>query len=481
MAEHKPEIMQRKVGLFEAVAMITGLVVGASIFVLVPTMAGMTGPSVFLAYAVAAIPALFVVLYEIQLTGTLPVTGANFVTVTRVASPFWGVVISFGAVLSIIASNILVAVGFSAYVIAFIQQFNPAFNLHPLILPILIVAFFALINYLGVTIAAWLQGLMFVLFVLGMIIFGIAGTANLNPANLTPLFPNGTMMFIVVVVLASFSWAGLVALADIGGEVKNPRRNLPLALIIAFLVVLVLYTWQPFALVGSMGWQEAAKAGSPAILLAAGKLMPGIGIWIIFIAAMGAILTTINALTWSCARDLVAWARDGFFPKAVANLDPKFKTPGLAILIVLILEVLGILVAATIDKYAIACVLALMLIQIISAWCILRIPTKLPDLYAKSIFKFNTFWRWFTFLGTLITSGFLLIMGIFLDMMDAKGNPTNIPYTVIVVASVLIIGIIFYLSRRAYLKGKGIDLDANLTGVADATLAEAEEKLSLDQ
>ena len=95
MAEQKPEIMQRKVGLFEAVAMITGLVVGASIFVLVPTMAGMTGPSVFLAYLVAAIPALFVVLYEIQLTGTLPVTGANFVTVTRVASPFWGVIISF--------------------------------------------------------------------------------------------------------------------------------------------------------------------------------------------------------------------------------------------------------------------------------------------------------------------------------------------------------------------------------------------------
>ena len=63
MAEHKPEMMKRSLGLFEAVAMITGLVVGASIFVLVPSMAGMTGPSVYLAYAAAAIPALFVVLY----------------------------------------------------------------------------------------------------------------------------------------------------------------------------------------------------------------------------------------------------------------------------------------------------------------------------------------------------------------------------------------------------------------------------------
>lgn len=479
MAENKPEVMQRKVGLFEAIAMVTGVVVGASIFVLVPSMAGMTGPSVFLAYALAAIPALFVVLYGIQLTGTLPVTGANFVTVTRVASPFWGVVISFGAVLSIVASNILVAVGFSSYLIAFIQQFNPAFDLHPLILPILIVAFFALINYLGVSIAAWLQSLMFVLFVLGMVIFGIVGTANLNPANLTPLFPNGSMMFIVVVVLACFSWAGLIALADIGGEVKNPRKNLPLALIIAFLLILVLYTWQPFALVGSMGWQETAKAGTPAVLLQAGNLMPGWGIWVIFIAAMGAMLTTINALTFACARDMVAWARDGFFPKAVANLNPKYKTPGLALLIVLIIEIVGILVAATIDKYALACVLALMLIQLISAWCVLRIPNKLPELYAKSIFKFNAFWRWFTFLGVVITSGFIMIMGIFLDMMDKDGNPTNVPYTVLVVAGVLIIGIIFYFIRKSYLKGKGIDMDANLTRVADATLAEAEEKLSV--
>lgn len=479
MAEQKPEIMKRTMGLFEAVAMITGLVVGASIFVLVPSMTGMAGPSVYLAYAAAAIPAIFVVLYEIQLTGTLPVTGANFVTVTRVLNPFWGAVISFSAVLAIIASNILVAVGFSQYLIAFIQTFNPAFSLNPWVLPILIVALFALINYLGVQIANWIQAILFVAFVLGMIIFSIVGTANMNPANLTPLFPNGIMMFVVVMVLATFSWAGLVALADIGGEVKNPRRNLPLALIIAFIVVLVLYTWQPFALVASMGWQEVAKAGSPAIMLQAGKLMPGVGLWIIFIAAMGAILTTINALTMSCARDLVAWARDGLMPKAAAHLHPKFKTPDVAILIVLILEVLGILVSATIDKYALAAVLALCLIQIVSAYCILRIPNKLPELYKKSIFKFNGFWRWFTFLGTAITSGFILLMGIFLDTMDKDGNPTQVPYTVLVFIGVLIVGVIYYFTRKAYLKGKGIDLSANLQKVADATLAEAEEKLSM--
>ena len=107
MAEQKPEILQRKVGLLQTIAMITGLVIGAGIFGMVPTITGMTGPSVYLAFLIACLPSLFVVLYEIQLTGTLPVTGANYVTVTRILSPFWGGILSFAAVLALLAANIL--------------------------------------------------------------------------------------------------------------------------------------------------------------------------------------------------------------------------------------------------------------------------------------------------------------------------------------------------------------------------------------
>jgi APA family basic amino acid/polyamine antiporter len=475
----KPEVLQRRVGLFQAVAMITGLVVGASIFILVPTLAGMTGPSVWLAYAFAAIPALFVVLYEIQLTGTLPVTGANYVCGTRVLSPAWGSALAFAAVLSLISSNVLVSIGFGQYVIGFIQSFYPAFTMDPLILPIACILLFSLLNFLNVEIASVVQAILFLAFVIGMIIFGIVGSAHYNPVNMTPMFTGGAMMFIVAIVLASFSWSGLVALADIGGEIKNPRRNLPLALIIAFLVVLVLYVLQPFALIGSMGAAEAAKAGSPAIMVEAGKLMPGWGVWIIFLAAMGAILTTVNANIWSAGRELVAWARDGLFPKSLAHLHPKFKTPDVATLIVAILHIIAISIAATLDKYALATVLSLMVIQIIGAYCVLRIPKKLPELYKKSLFKFNTFWRWFIFIGTCVTSGFIFLMGIVLDMMDDKGNPTKTPWVVAIFVAAVAIGFIWYYLRKAYLKRKGIDLEGNLKKIADATLAEAEEHLSV--
>jgi APA family basic amino acid/polyamine antiporter len=285
-------------------------------------------------------------------------------------------------------------------------------------------------------------------------------------------------MFVVAIVLASYVWSGLLALADIGGEVKNPRTNLPLALIISFGIIFVLYTLQPLALVGTMNWQEVAKIGNPAIMVDAGRLIPGWGISIVFIAALGAILTTVNALTWSASRDLLAWARDGMFPRAVGHLS-RFKTPDVALLIITVIQVLGVMVAATIDKYALASVLASSLITILLAWCVFRIPKKMPELYKKSLFKFNSFWRWFTYIGALVTSGIILLSGIFLDMMDDKGDPTKFPWVVVIFISVMVLGAIWYMVRRAYLKSKGVDLEGNMRKVADATLAEAEERLSL--
>lgn len=479
MSEQKPEIMQRKVGLFATVAMIVGLTIGAGIFLVLPIMTSMTGPSVFLAIALAAIPSIFIVLVETQLTGTLPVTGANYVAITRMSGAAWGSIVAFAGVLALLASNVLMAVGFAQYVSAFIQSFNPAFSLSPILLAIGVVLFFAVINFLGVTLTSTVQLIMFLALVIGLVLFGIAGAVNVNYANLAPLFPKGVMMFIVVLVLGCYTWSGLIVLADIGGDVKKPRRNLPLALIISFVAILFLYTAQAYGLVASMNWQEVAKIGNTAVMVDAARIMPGIGIYVVFIACMAALLTSINGTMWACARDLMAWARDGLLPRSVAHLNPRFKSADLAILIITIISILGILIAATIDKYALVAILSVLLITIVVAWSVLKIPKKLPELYSKAIIKFNPFWRWFTFLGAVITSAFMLIMGILLDMMDAEGNPTKVPWVVFIFLGVLALGLVWYLSRKAYLKGKGSDLDANLKKVGDATLAEAEERLSV--
>ena len=474
MTENKT--LARRVNLFEAVATIVGMVVGASIFILVPTITGITGPSVFIAYAVAMIPCIFVVLFETQIVGALPVTGANYVALSRAVSPFWAGSLSLLAVVGFVSGMCLMAVGFGQYTVAFIQSFVPSFTLEPNILAAGVILLFALANWAGVELTAKVQAAMFLIFVAGMLIFGITGAANFNPVNMTPMFPGGAAGFIMAIVLASYSWSGLTELADIGGEVKNPRRNLPLALVISLLIILILYVLQPFALVASMNWKDVAKTGSNAIMVDANNLLPGWGNWVIYIAALGAILTTINAGIWAAPRTVTAWARDGLLPKGLAHINSKTKAPDASLLVITILILLGLATFAAIEKFAVISIILTALYQILLSVAVLRIPKKLPTLFNRSRFKLNTFWRWFVFIGTTITCVFLMLGSIAVDMMNSRGQFTNIPWAIVVFFSALPLSFIYWFLRKAYLKSKGIDLEKNMLSMYDASLAEAEER-----
>jgi len=461
--------LQRKIGLLGATALITGTVVGSSIFILLPSLAGLTGPSVWIAYALGVIPALFTILYQIQLTGTLPVTGANYVSVTRMLSPLWGSICSIAGAIAIITANVFVAVGFAKIICLYVPV------IPEMVWSIGLVLIFALINYFGISLSTRIQALMFALFIIGMLVFGVGGAINANPANLTPLFPNGVLPFVLVIVVASVGWIGFIALAEIGGEIKNPRTTIPRALIISLVIILVLYVLQSFALVATMPWNEVGKAGNDAIWIAAGTFLSPPLVFLLYVAFACAVLTTINGLTMSGARTLVAWARDGLIPGPVAKIDKRYSTPGIAILIVFVLELLGILVAASIEQYALVQVLAIMVVQILGATAVLLMPRKMPDLYSKGIFQFNRFWRWFIWIGCIVLFSLIFLFGIVLDMLDDKGDISKTPYTIIVLVGLLLLGAAWWFIRKAYLRKKGINLSEQMRSTSGASLQEAQE------
>lgn len=461
--------LKRNIGLLGSIALITGTVVGSSIFILLPSLAGLTGPSVWIAYALGVVPALFTILYQIQLTGTLPVTGANYVSVTRMLSPFWGGICSIAGAIAIITANVFVAVGFAKIICVSVPV------IPELAWSIGLIAIFAVINYFGISLSTRLQALMFALFILGILIFGIGGAINVNPANLIPLFPNGVLPFILVIVVASVGWIGFIALAEIGGEIKNPRRTIPRALIIALVVILILYVLQSFALVATMPWDQAGKAGSDAIWIAAATFLSPPLVILLYVAFTCAVLTTINGLTMSGARTFVAWARDGLIPQAVAKIDKKYTTPGIAILLVFVLELIGILVAASIEQYALVQVLAIMIVQILGATAVLLMPKKIPALYNKGVFQFNKFWRWFTWIGCIVLFSLIFLFGIVLDMLDDKGDITKTPYTIIVLVGILLLGTVWWFIRKAYLKKKGIDLSEQMRSTTGTSVLEAQD------
>ncbi len=87
MAEAK---LRREISVLHAIMILVGYIIGSAIFILVGPLAGISGPGLFVAFGIAAPPAIFVCLYNTQLATVLPATGANYLVISRFVHPFAG-------------------------------------------------------------------------------------------------------------------------------------------------------------------------------------------------------------------------------------------------------------------------------------------------------------------------------------------------------------------------------------------------------
>ncbi|MBN1531776.1 MAG: APC family permease [Spirochaetes bacterium] len=449
--------LERTLSLGGSIGLIVGMVIGASIFVLIPSLAGMTGPSLYLAYAVSVVPNIFAALYLIQLGGVMPVTGANYFAVTRLISPTAGFVSSVAAVVGMICTNCLVARGFAEY----LGRLMP--GLPVTVTAIGVVVVFGIINWIGVRIFQWFQVIMMVMLVAGMLIFGAGGLFHLQPEYQAPLFPNGIGKFIVVVAIATFSWSGFVALTEVAGEVKNPRRNIPLAIIISLLLILFLYVVQTYAFTGTIRWDEAARIGPTALIVAAERFLPSWVVTFVVVSALFAMGTTINAIMLMAAREALAWSRDHVIP-LVFNRIGRFKTPEVLLLAMTLLSAAGVLFTANLESYAIMVVFALMVSQGLGAVAVWRMPRLMPELYRHGFFRFGKPLQHLTMAGCMV-----FFTGIFAFGWVADRK------TGIVFMGIMAAGLCYWFARKRYLEKKGILLHSLLNNISSEVMLEMME------
>lgn len=450
--------LERSLSLAGCVGVIVGMVIGASIFVLIPTFAGMTGPSLYLAYVLSVVPAIFTGLYLMQLGGALPVTGANYVAVTRWISPAAGVVISIAGIIAMISTNCIAAWGFAEYIASYFP------NISVLWVAIGVVVFFGVINLMGVKIFEWAQVLMVVLLILAMLIFCITGLFHIQPEFQAPLFPKGIGSFFMVVAVATFSWAGFIAITEVAGEVRNPKRNIPVALIVSLIIILIIYVLQTYVFTGTLLWSKAGEIGPTAVLAAARNFLPEWVVAYIAIAALLAMATTINSIMLIGAREAFALSRDQVMPDFFNRVHSRFKTPYLTILLITVLSVIGVIFAAGLEKYALMVVFALMIIQGFGATAVWLMPKRTPDLYEKALFRFPSFWRWFTWIGCVLCFSSIFLFGMLADLK-----------TGIVFFGIMLLGIVYWYWRKSYLQKRDIDIHKNLRSFSEEVITEIEE------
>lgn len=361
--------LAREMGLLGLVATGVCSMVGAGINV-IPFMiqrhAPGIGPNVLSAFLFAALPAVLAGLAYAVLASAMPRAGGSYVYASRALDPYLGFVASFSQWFSL-----CVAIGVVSYLIVpFLRDIAVAagstavaatLETGPIRLAISLAFLWAavLVNVRGVKVYERLiVPLMFLTFLLGGVVI-VAGfsfdhaafaaallaregravaAAAAPPLTLSVLLPASALMF------ASF--IGFDSIAQAGGEAKRPGRNLPLAIGIAVVSVGIFYMLFTGAVYHAVPWQFIAAEAQHRDLTAPGLLgylLPPAWTVLIVSGAAVALIKDLPAMLLGVSRLMFAWAEDGIFPRAIAVVNPRFRTPHVAILASAGMATLGII------------------------------------------------------------------------------------------------------------------------------------------
>ncbi|MCP4047574.1 MAG: amino acid permease, partial [Gammaproteobacteria bacterium] len=351
--------LSRSISLPGAAFLIIGYVVGATIFILPGSLAAETGPAVYLAYLLAAIPAIFACFVMAMIGSAIPASGSIYVVIRDALSPALGFLYIWLMVALAVVVIPLVAFGFADY----FSYFHPGSSDKTIALSV--ITLFIAINCLGMRVASGFQNIMVISFLITLLVFGVGGVVNADTELMAPLIPNGWPPIMVAAITAYFSYAGVFVIAEVAGEIKNPGRTIPLAIFLSFAVIILLYTLVPFALTSVLHW-ESLGSTDMAVVTASQQFLPS---WTVSLIAVGALLaaaTSINGIMLGMSRDLYKGAKSGVFPRYFGGIHPRFGTPSRAIMVVGTLSLAGALGEGSVLQYAQLAVMGLMVVQVMT-------------------------------------------------------------------------------------------------------------------
>ena len=316
-------------------AIAIGAMVGSGVFIL-PGVAFVTvdGPAVVLAFLLAGILILPAAFSASEMATAMPEDGGSYVYVERGMGPLLGTIAGVGNWFMLSFKGALALVGGVPYLV-FVA---PGIAEYILPLAVTLAIFFTLINIVSTKSAGSLQfvivGVMIV--VLGYFIVG--GVPDIVPEQTAGALNFGSGGLLAATALVFISYAGVIKIAAVAEEVKDPGTTIPRAMIGSLVLTTALYVAVVYVAIGIVDVPAAIEAGQlqsdgegPIMGLAAEQALGTIGTAAVVGAALLALASTANAGLLSASRFPFAMARDGLAPPAFEKVSDRFNTPVLSI------------------------------------------------------------------------------------------------------------------------------------------------------
>ncbi len=324
--------LPRTLSLLDALAIVIGCVIGGGIF-LVPNLIAQnlpSGPWILGVWIFAGVVSFFGALACAELGAAIPSTGGQYVFLREAFGPLAGFLCGWtNFLIARGAQSAWLAVVLSIY-ISYFHPFGPAASKA---ISVAAIALFTWVNYRGVTLGALVQKSFAMAKLAGILIIVASafflGHPAAAPALATaPITPSSFGVALIACLLAYDGW---VQMSFVAGEIKNPKRNILLALAFGIAAVVTVYLLANAAYLRVLSIPEIAASthvGADAATRALGSVGGTFVSTIILLSIIG----SLNGAILTCPRVYFAQARDGLFFSRFAEIHPRYQTPGFAIL-----------------------------------------------------------------------------------------------------------------------------------------------------
>ena len=345
--------LPRRLGLWSAIAVVIGITIGSGIF---RTPAGIArrlpGPlPLFGVWIAGGIVALCGALTLAEVAGAFPQTGGIYVFIRNAFGRLPAFLFGWAELAIIRAAAVgAIATTFAEYLLR-VLGFDPSlapYDGYVHYVAALAILVISILNGVGVRWGSLVQNITTVAKYFGLLFIIIVAIAIGLPktgGHFTPAAPSGSFSIAPFgLALVSVLWAydGWADLAFISGEVKDPERNLPRALIFGTVAVVAIYLLANIAYLGVMTVQEIGQSKLVAADVAS-RLIGQPGVVLVAMTVMLSTLGTLNGSILTNPRVFFAMAADGLLFRKVAAVHPKYQTPYVAIALTAVLGIVFVL------------------------------------------------------------------------------------------------------------------------------------------
>lgn len=391
----KPEGLRRTLGVFDLTLMGIAAIIGAGIFAMVGKASYNGGPAVALLFVFTATACAFSALCYAEFASRIPVAGSAYTYAYASMGEFIAWIIGWDLIVEYAIGNIAVAISWSDYFTGLLKGYGIDIPLHftmdfltakrgfaaveeamasgatidaltkacdakdavvncgqvdgylawlnsphigsiPIVadLPaLLITTVITTLVFIGIRESKFASNVMTVLKIGIILLVIFLGLNYVNPANWSPFAPNGIAGVLKGVSAVFFAYIGFDALSTTAEECKNPRRDLPIAMILSLVICTILYISIALVLTGMVSYTKL-DVGDPLAFVFGpeGANIPWVA-GIIAVSAVIALATVFLVFQIGQPRLWMAMSRDGLLPKIFSSIHPKFHTPWFATII----------------------------------------------------------------------------------------------------------------------------------------------------